>query len=73
MNMFGNLGGWLAPIVTGYVATRFGWDQALGLAALVTLTAGVLWLLVDATQNLEEPSRIDNQPQPTPASKPPAE
>jgi ACS family glucarate transporter-like MFS transporter len=73
MNMFGNLGGWLSPIVTGYVATRFGWDQALGLAALVTLTAGVLWLLVDATQNLEEPSRIDNQPQPTSASKPPAE
>jgi len=73
MNMFGNLGGWLAPIVTGYVATRFGWDRALGLAALVTLAAGVLWLLVDATQNLEEATGIDTQPQQIPAHKPPAE
>lgn len=73
MNMFGNLGGWLSPIVTAYIATRFGWNQALEFGALVTLTAGVLWLLVDATQNLEEPPRIHSQPQQPPANKPPAE
>jgi ACS family glucarate transporter-like MFS transporter len=73
MNMFGNLGGWLSPIVTAYLATRFGWDRALGFAALVTLAAGVLWLLIDATQNLEEPPGIDTQPQQIPANKPPAE
>jgi dipeptide/tripeptide permease len=56
MNMFGNLGGWLSPIVTAYIATRVGWTQALEFATLVTLTAGVLWFLVDAAQNLEAPS-----------------
>jgi ACS family glucarate transporter-like MFS transporter len=73
MNMSGNLGGWLAPIVTAYIATRLGWKQALSFAGFVTLTAGVLWLLVDASQNLEEPSGIDAQPQQIPANKPPAE
>jgi ACS family glucarate transporter-like MFS transporter len=62
MNMFGNLGGWLAPIVTAYIATRFGWDQALSFAGFVTLTAGALWLLVDVTQNLEQSSRFEGQP-----------
>jgi ACS family glucarate transporter-like MFS transporter len=55
MNMFGNLGGWLSPIVTAYIATRVGWNQALSFAALVTLAAGALWFLVDASQGLEEP------------------
>lgn len=55
MNMFGNLGGWLSPIVTAAIATRVGWNQALSFAALVTLAAGALWLLVDASQSLEEP------------------
>jgi ACS family glucarate transporter-like MFS transporter len=54
MNMFGNLGGFLAPIVTAYLATRLGWTQALGFAALVTLAAGLLWVLVKADQPLEE-------------------
>jgi predicted amidohydrolase len=43
MNMFGNLGGWLSPIVTAAIATRVGWNQALSFAALVTLTAGALF------------------------------
>src|SRR5581483_11964565 len=29
MNMFGNLGGWVSPIATAYVATRWGWRSAL--------------------------------------------
>lgn len=56
MNMFGNLGGWLSPIVTAYIATRLGWTQALDFAALVTLAAGALWILVDADQDLERQS-----------------
>lgn len=48
MNTFGNLGGWLSPILTAYLATRFGWNWALDCAALVTLVSGLLWLLVDA-------------------------
>ncbi len=53
MNMCGNLGGWLSPIVTAYIATRLGWTHALDFAALVTLSSGVLWALVRADQPLE--------------------
>jgi len=53
MNMFGNLGGWLSPIVTAYIATRFGWTQALDFAAVVTLAAPVLWLWVNAAAAIE--------------------
>ncbi len=53
MNMIGNLGGWLSPIVTAKIATRFGWAEALDFAALVTLSAGVVWLLVDAGKDLD--------------------
>lgn len=53
MNMCGNLGGWLSPIVTARIAARLGWTQALDLAAIVTLAAGLLWFLVHAEQNIE--------------------
>lgn len=58
MNMCGNLGGWLSPIVTARIASRIGWTQALDFAALVTLAAGLLWILVDADQNLEAPAIV---------------
>jgi MFS transporter, ACS family, glucarate transporter len=53
MNMCGNLGGWLSPIVTAYMATRYGWTQALDFAAIVTLLSGLLWVWVNAEQDLE--------------------
>jgi len=56
MNMFGNLGGWLSPIITAYVATRFGWEAALDLAAIVTIVGAVSFSLVTAGRSLDEPS-----------------
>jgi ACS family glucarate transporter-like MFS transporter len=56
MNMFGNLGGWMSPIVTAYIATRVGWTAALNFAAVATLSAGALWLLVRADRPLESES-----------------
>lgn len=53
MNTCGNVGGWISPILTAYIATRFGWTRALDLAALVTLGAGALWIFVNAEQDLE--------------------
>lgn len=53
MNMFGNLGGWLSPIITAYVALRFGWERALDLAAIVTLAACVCFAFVDAGRSLD--------------------
>ena len=54
MNMFGNLGGWLSPIVTAYIAIRFGWAQALLVAACVTIVSGVCFSFVDASRCLDE-------------------
>ena len=56
MNTSGNLGGWISPILTAYIADRFGWTQALDFAALVTFAAAVLWLGVNAGHNLEHPA-----------------
>ncbi len=52
MNTFGNLGGWLSPIVTAYVATNLGWTAALTLASVVTLVSGLSWIFIDTTKPL---------------------
>jgi ACS family glucarate transporter-like MFS transporter len=54
MNTCGNLAGWISPILTAFIATHFGWTQALDFAALVTAASGLLWFLVDANKTLEE-------------------
>lgn len=53
MNMCGNLGGWVSPILTAYIATHLGWSRALDFAALVTFAAVLLWIPINADQNLE--------------------
>ncbi len=53
MNMCGNLGGSISPILTAYIATRFGWTAALDFAALVTLVGGLLWVAIDAGKPIE--------------------
>ena len=53
MNTCANIAGGLAPVATAHIATRFGWSQALDFAAIVNLTAGLLWFFVNADNNLE--------------------
>jgi ACS family glucarate transporter-like MFS transporter len=55
MNTMGNLGGALSPIVTAYLAARFGWSSALTLAAAVTVGSGLWWLMVDTTKGIGGP------------------
>lgn len=52
MNTCGNLGGWLSPIITAYVATHYGWNQAIMTAAVVTLFSAVLWIFVNTEDKL---------------------
>ena len=48
MNMCGNLGGTLCPIVVGMCVKRLGsWSVALDLVAVAYLVAGAAWLAVD--------------------------
>jgi ACS family glucarate transporter-like MFS transporter len=53
MNTCANMAGGLAPVITAYIATRFGWSQALDFAAMVNFLAAILWLFVNADVNLE--------------------
>ncbi len=53
MTTFGSLGGWLSPILTAAIATRFGWTYALDFAALVTLVSGFAWFLINADQAID--------------------
>jgi ACS family glucarate transporter-like MFS transporter len=57
MNTCANSAGGIAPVLTGYIATTFGWTRALDFAALMSFTAGVVWIFVDASNNVESSSR----------------
>jgi MFS transporter, ACS family, glucarate transporter len=54
MNTLGSVGGAFSSTVTAYVATRYGWSQALDLAALITVFSALLWFFVDAGTSLEQ-------------------
>ena len=58
MNTFS--GAWLAPILTAYIATRFGWTKALDFAALLTAIGAFLWIFVKADENLEDTPLADS-------------
>jgi ACS family glucarate transporter-like MFS transporter len=49
MNMWGNLGGFIAPIVNGYLltATHGNWNLTFYVSAVVYLVAVVLWKYLD--------------------------
>jgi MFS family permease len=48
MSTFGSLGGWISPVLTGYLAAKLGWTYALDLAAAITIISGLAWFFVDA-------------------------
>jgi ACS family glucarate transporter-like MFS transporter len=62
MNTFGQLGGWLSPILTAYLATRFGWTHALDFAALVTLGSASFFMLVNADRSIEPDGSLTMAP-----------
>jgi MFS transporter, ACS family, glucarate transporter len=48
MNTFGNVGGTIAPLVTGYVVENYGsWNLPFYLMAGVFVIGALMWLLVD--------------------------
>jgi sugar phosphate permease len=55
MNMTGNLGGSLAPLVIGLILkyTNNNWDVPLYLAAAVYLTGAVMWMALDPVTPLD--------------------
>ena len=55
MNMMGNLGGFVSPIVIGYIIQYTGnWNLTFYVTAVVYLLGAVCWLLTDPVTPLEE-------------------
>jgi MFS family permease len=55
MNMFGNLGGTLSPLVVGYSLEHWGsWDAPLVSVAMLYLVAAGCWLLVDPADRIPQ-------------------
>lgn len=52
MNTFGNIGGALASVATGYIVTHSGWTPAFMVLAVLSLVAAVLFLALDASRPL---------------------
>ncbi len=56
MNMFGNLGGTICPLVIGFTLERLGvWEPSLLSVSVAYLLAAVGWLAVDAERRLALP------------------
>ena len=63
LNTGGNVGGFLAPIMTPFAAARLGWSWALYAGSLVVVIGAVLWLFIDVTNVVsgEEAAQVDRR------------
>jgi ACS family glucarate transporter-like MFS transporter len=52
MNMGCQIGGAVTASLTPYLASRFGWNSAFVVAAVLAATGGVLWFFVDPARSL---------------------
>ena len=65
MNMFGNLGGALSPLVVGFSVDRLGsWDAPLLSVAVLYVAAALGWLLIDPSRPIlvDEPGAVTTAP-----------
>lgn len=46
MNTGANLGGAISPMLTPWLADRFGWAAALGFGAIIALAGGLMWIKI---------------------------
>ena len=47
LNTGGNIGGFLAPILTPFLAARMGWSWALYAGSVIVILGAVLWFFID--------------------------
>jgi ACS family glucarate transporter-like MFS transporter len=48
MNVGSNLGGLVSPALTPVIAASIGWENALHVAAVLAVVAGLMWLGITA-------------------------
>ena len=54
LNTGGNLGGFLAPIVTPYIASRLGWTWGLNAGSLIVMLGVLVWFFIDPTKSVAD-------------------
>ncbi|MDQ6706394.1 MAG: MFS transporter [Acidobacteriota bacterium] len=47
MNTGGNIGGFIAPVLTPWIAAQFGWPAGLYLGCVIVVAGAALWLVID--------------------------
>jgi ACS family glucarate transporter-like MFS transporter len=52
MNWGGNTGGMISPILTPYLAKKFGWIPAIEFAASILLAGSLIWFLIQPEKSL---------------------
>jgi dipeptide/tripeptide permease len=52
-NTGGNVGGFLAPVVTPWVGEHYGWTTALALASAICLAGAALWWWVNPHERMD--------------------
>lgn len=52
MNLWGNIGGVLAPVVTAYLVTNYGWNNAFVATSLFGIVAIIAWSFVKPGKQL---------------------
>lgn len=55
-NTGGNVGGFIAPILTPYLSQFIGWEGALGVAGVLCVLGAVAWYWVDPAERVPEPA-----------------
>ncbi len=50
MNMGSNIGGFISPMLTPWIASRMGWENALHVAAVLSILAASLWILIEPNE-----------------------
>jgi sugar phosphate permease len=58
-NTGGNFGGFLAPRITPWVSTRFGWGWAISLGSIFCLLAVCLWWWIDPAERVDDGHDVD--------------
>jgi len=58
MNWGGNLGGVISPILTPWIAKRWGWLPALEFAAAVVMAGACLWFVIEPARCIDADRRL---------------
>jgi MFS family permease len=55
LNTGGNIGGFLGPVMTPFIASKFGWTAALYAGSAIVLMGVLLWVFIDVTKSISNP------------------